>query len=172
MDPTAVYAICLGGLLVLSFTVTCVVPCLRAGLWMLLLSARIFLLDRFIVRRHALAGPWTVGGVLAQAIYVVGNVWSLWFGHNSAERAAVRAGRLALANAAPLFLSPHLSLLADLLGISLQTCKRVHRSCGLMTAAHIAVHGFIATVGHGKGGGFRTPRLYESTVWISGRNTR
>lgn len=164
MDPTAVYAICLGGVLVLSFAVTCVIPRLRAGLRTLLLYARVCLLDRFVLRRHALAGPWTVGCVLAQAIYLGGNICSLWFGHNSTERAATRAGRLALANAAPLFLASHLSFLADILGISLRTCKRVHRSCGLMTAAHVAVHGIATTVGAGQDGGPRTPRLYESTV--------
>lgn len=164
LDPTTIYAICLGGLLVLSFAVTCVIPSFRAGLRVLLLYARVSLLDRYVLRRHALAGPWTVSCVLVQVIYLGGNIWSLWFGHNSAERVAARAGRLALVNAAPLFLALHLSFLADLLGVSLQTCKRLHRSCGLMTAAHVAVHGIATTVGASRGGELRTPRLYESTV--------
>lgn len=38
-------AICLGGLLVLVFTVTCTIPCFRAGLRLLLLYARVYVLD-------------------------------------------------------------------------------------------------------------------------------
>ena len=34
IDPPTIYAICLSGLLVLSFTATRVVPRFRAGLWM------------------------------------------------------------------------------------------------------------------------------------------
>jgi hypothetical protein len=77
MDPTTVYAVCLGGVLVLLFAFTCVIPHFRAGLRTLLLFARVYLLDRFVLRRHALAGPWTVGCFLAQAIYLGGNIWSL-----------------------------------------------------------------------------------------------
>jgi hypothetical protein len=40
----------------------------------------------------------------------------------------------------PLFASPHLTFLADQLGVALKTVRQLHRSAGLMTVALGAFH--------------------------------
>jgi hypothetical protein len=99
------------------------------------------------------------------------NMWSLWIGHDSAERAALRAGHLALANAVSLFFASHLSFVANFLSLSLHTFKRVHRFCGLMTAAHMAAHGIMAIVGVGQSGEASTPTSHESMVSVPANET-
>lgn len=43
-------------------------------------------------------------------------------------------------NLIPVFAGPHLSTLADLLGVALATVRRIHRSAGVMAIAFTVLH--------------------------------
>ncbi|QKX64378.1 uncharacterized protein TRUGW13939_11552 [Talaromyces rugulosus] len=60
------------------------------------------------------------------------------------DEANLKTGRLALINMIPLFMTVHQSLLADILGISLQTCQWIHRASGWMVSSLVALHVLVA----------------------------
>jgi hypothetical protein len=62
----------------------------------------------------------------------------------SLSEAGVRAAHLSLVNMAPAFAGPHLTFLADMLGVSLGTFRHIHRSAGVVSVLLLAFH--IATV--------------------------
>ena len=62
---------------------------------------------------------------------------------SSIATAGVQAGNLSLINLIPLFLGPHLSFLADILGVSLSTFRRIHRSAGLMSLGLVLFHALV-----------------------------
>ncbi|KAB8202950.1 hypothetical protein BDV34DRAFT_227847 [Aspergillus parasiticus] len=72
-------------------------------------------------------------------------------------QAGFRAGRLSIINTILLFAGPHLSFVADMLGVSIRTCRRLHVLAGLV-AILLAV--FHAIVGAATKGTFslQTPR--------------
>lgn len=84
--------------------------------------------------------PWTRADTLLQACYLTINVFCLVFNAATLEIAGLRAARLSLVNLAPTFAGPHVSFLADILGVSLTTCRRIHRSAGVMSMLLAAFH--------------------------------
>lgn len=56
-----------------------------------------------------------------------------------------RAGNLALINMIPLFAGPHISSLADALGVSLVSARQIHRSAAIMASGLVLVH-FLLTL--------------------------
>jgi hypothetical protein len=97
-----------------------------------------------LVRRHRLLrlsiGPWTPSEILTRVVYASVNLFCLCFRTSSMTTADVRARNLALINLVPVSAGPHLSFLADLLGISLSAYKLLHRSAGLMSFALMLFH--------------------------------
>jgi hypothetical protein len=83
---------------------------------------------------------------------------------HSISQTIARAGNLALINAAPLFFSLHLSLLADVFDLRLSTYRMLHRACGLMTSLHVAVHGILAMVHNTTNAKSSVPGVFEVTV--------
>lgn len=80
----------------------------------------------YALRRHKHLGPWTRLEVLLMITYVGANSICLSFGVSSLADSGIRAGHLSLANLLPLFLGPHLSFLADLIGISVKSFRKIH----------------------------------------------
>lgn len=75
--------------------------------------------------------------------------FSLEIPHSQTQRpqlsqAGLRAGTLSIVNLIPLFAGPHLSTLADLLGISLRTIRQIHRSAGIMAVLLAGFHVIVA----------------------------
>lgn len=110
------------------------------------------LIYRYVLHRHRFLGPWSRADVLLQLIYVAGNMICIIPGlsHTNVQvstfsQAGLRAGSLSIVNLIPLFASPHLALLADLLGLNLNTARHIHRSTGLM-AVFLAVFHVITAV--------------------------
>ena len=103
-----------------------------------------YLIYSFIVRRHRPLGPWTSADVLLQLLYISLNVFGVTFRVTSFNEVEDRAGTLSIINMAPLFFGLHLSFLADLLGLSLSSYRRIHRSAGIMSFALVALHLFVA----------------------------
>jgi hypothetical protein len=58
----------------------------------------------------------------------------------STTMARDRAGTLSVINMGFLFLAHHLGFLANAMGISLMTCKRIHRALGWMTGILLGLH--------------------------------
>lgn len=83
--------------------------------------------------------PWTPAIVLLQLIYIMANVFCISFRAPLLE-AATRAGALSLINLFVPFAGPHLSFVADLTGMSLNTFKLVHQSTGLMSFSLALFH--------------------------------
>ena len=100
----------------------------------------------YFLNRHRLLGPWSRTDVLVQLIYITINVFCLSFRVFTISKADLQAGNLSLVNMISLFADAHLSFLTDLLGFSLNSYRRVHRSTKLMTFALILVHVLVLVI--------------------------
>ena len=143
MDITQIYAISAAGL-ALSLL-------LRSGWWSVAsyfapFCSRMFkyLTYSYVLRRHALIGPWTAITVLAVMICVAINIVCLTLGTTDWSQAARRAGTLSIINLGALFSGLHLNFLASLLGLSLATVRVIHRSASLIA---LSLAGFHIVVG-------------------------
>ena len=111
------------------------------------------LVHRYVLHRHRLVGPWSLAGVLLQLIYIAGNISCFSLGGSHVEtqastlsRAGLRAGTLSVINLIPLFASPHLDSLADILGVTLTTVRQIHRSVGLMAVLLTVFHVIVSVI--------------------------
>jgi hypothetical protein len=152
IDITLGYAIAVGGVLLL-LGLTNLLPCIPY----LIPFARPFFYRTFryltypyLVRRHRFLGPWTLADIIIQFIYIASNSFCLGFRVSrlgfrvaSIAEAGIQAGILLLINMIPLFLGPHLSFLADILGVSLSTFRHIHRSAGLMFPGLVLFHALV-----------------------------
>ncbi|KAK5400827.1 hypothetical protein LTR06_011211 [Exophiala xenobiotica] len=98
----------------------------------------------YVLRRHALIGPWTAITVLAVMICVAINIVCLTLGTADWSQAARRAGTLSIINLGALYSGLHLNFLASLLGFSLGTLRIIHRSASLIA---LSLAGFHIVVG-------------------------
>jgi hypothetical protein len=99
------------------------------------------LLHYFVYRRRWL-GLGTPAEILVLLTYAAINL-SIFFGSiafSTLRLAGLRAGHLSLINLAPALAGPHLSFLADGLGVSLQTYKCLHRSTGVVSFLLLVCH--------------------------------
>jgi hypothetical protein len=139
MDPTAKYSLATGGVFFLLF-LTQMIPHLAktfkgVAVW---ISKHIIYL--YAIDRHRIVRPWTRAIVALHLVYIALNVFCLGFQASSASKAGLRAGTLSLINMVPLFAGPHLGFLADMLGLSLTSFHRIHRSVGWMSFAMEILH--------------------------------
>lgn len=102
-----------------------------------------------LLRRHRLIGPWTRAGVALQigftsiilfCIIFTVSIFPISLRWSKTAEAGSRAGTLALITLIPLLAGAHHALLADLLGISLQTIRLVHRSAGVAVSLLCVLH--------------------------------
>ena len=141
MDTIQAFASAAGGVLCI-FVLVRFLPLIATLIQYVSLHAAKHLTYPYVLHRHRILGPWSRAGIAVQLIYAAVNLFCLIFTISEARlravtvsKAGLRAGTLALVNMIPLFASPHLDLLADQLGISLKTVRRLHRSAGFMTVA-------------------------------------
>ncbi len=107
----------------------------------------------YLVCQHRFWGPWTLADIIIQFIYIASNSFCLGFRVSrlgfrvaSIAKASMQAGTLSLINMIPLFLGPHLSFLANILGVSLSTFWHIHRSAGLMSPALVLFHALVIVI--------------------------
>lgn len=126
MDITQAYATAVGGIIVLFILVNSLS---HIAQWIKLVHSftSVHLTYPYLLGRHRFLGPWTRAGVLAQLIYMTANLFSLSYG---------------------VFAGPHLGFLADLLGVSVTTYRRLHRSAGLVSFALFLFH-ILVVLGRG-----------------------
>lgn len=122
------------------FITTYLLPLFRKVTKSLSIFAVRFFAYSFILSRHGWVGPWTVGAAVIQGAYITANLLCVLFRVSSFPEAALRAGRLSLINMMPLFLSPHLGLLADLFGLSIRGFRKIHYSSGGVSFALMLFH--------------------------------
>jgi hypothetical protein len=145
MDITLLYAIGLGSVLLIPLLANIGpwLPCVTFSTPSLLQRLSRSLTYPHLIRRHRFLGPWTCLDLMIQLVYIALNSFCVVFRVSDIEEAGVRAGNLSLINMVLLFLGPHLSHLADILGISLRNVRVMHRSAGLMFSSLILVHVFV-----------------------------
>lgn len=139
MEITQVYAIATGGI----FTFLILVhfrPYMQSFLKTTSLLVSQYLTYPQLIRRHRYLGPWSWADVLLQLFYITVNAFCVGFKVQDIQIAGLRAANLSLINIIPLFAGPHLNFLADILGVSLNTYRRVHRSVGIMSFVLLLFH--------------------------------
>lgn len=94
----------------------------------------------YVLGRHSFLGPWTRAGILMHLGYATSNIFLVFFGSPSLRMAGSRAGTLSLINTVFLMASLSQSNVADLLGISVKACRRIHRAVGWMVLSLGAFH--------------------------------
>jgi len=143
MNITQAYAIAAGGIFLIFVLANC-----RPHMAQLIKHVSLFtskhLTYPHLISRHRFLGLWTRADVLVQLIYVAANVFCLSFQAPTVSQAGLRAGTLSLINMVPLFAGFHISFLADLLGVSITTYRRIHRSLGLMSFVLVLFHVLVA----------------------------
>jgi hypothetical protein len=68
------------------------------------------------------------------------NAFCIGFKVADIQSAGLRAANLSLINMIPLFAGPHLSYLADILGVPLRAYRRIHRAGGMMSFFLLIFH--------------------------------
>jgi hypothetical protein len=139
MEITKVYAIAAGGVLLIFISVNLRPYIARSWATAALLTDK-YLTYPQLLHRHRFLGPWSPSSIGLQLLYIGVNVLCLWLHVPSIWTAGLRAANLSLINLIPLFAGPHLSFLADLLGITLHMYRRFHRSAGLMSFVLLVLH--------------------------------
>jgi hypothetical protein len=139
MEVAAIYAIAAGGLLLALFLIqTRSVLINWTESFTVLLSRHLTL--PVLIHRHRIWGPWTRSGVLIHVIYISTNITLVFLKTNSFTGAGRRAGELALINLIFPLSAMHLGYLADLLGITWRTCRKIHHVTGWMVVALVSFH--------------------------------
>ncbi|KAH8587310.1 hypothetical protein B0O99DRAFT_694581 [Bisporella sp. PMI_857] len=158
MDIILGYAIALSGIVLARILLAPLVIKLRSGFFRLILTWIISLLRssvlavyRYIkyfnvVGRNAFWGPWTITDIIFRLAYIAANSFCIGFRVSVTDfaKAGLRAGNLSIINLMPLFLGPHLSFTADILGVSLTTLQAIHRSAGFVTFGLVLFHAIVA----------------------------
>ena len=139
MDNTHIYAIVAAGL-VLCLLLRRGWPSVASHLAPFYFRVYKFLAYHYVLRRHALIGPWTAITVLAELIYLAVNVVCLALGAADWSQIGQRAGTLSVIHLGLLSSGLHLSFLASLLGLSLGTVRAIHQSAGVMTLGLVGCH--------------------------------
>jgi hypothetical protein len=139
MDPTAKYSLAAGGVFSLLFLIQ-MIPHLAKLFKGVAIWISKHVVYPYAINRHRIVGPWTRATVALHLMYIGLNVFCLGFQASSAWKAGLRAGTLSLINMVPLFAGPHLGFLADMLGLSLISFHRIHRSAGWMSFAMAFFH--------------------------------
>ncbi len=169
MDVTQLYAIVAGGLFAL---LTVLNFCFR--LWKITQKCSAVVL-RYIVyplflRRHRLMGPWSRSGFLLRFAYIAANIFCSGFRIVSVPEASNRTGTLSLINMLPLFLGPHLSFLAVMMGLSLHNFQAVHGSSAFVSVLLSAAHTGLGLSGSGAYSFHEPSHLYGLIVRIPRAN--
>ncbi|CAG8236827.1 unnamed protein product [Penicillium olsonii] len=94
----------------------------------------------YVLQRHRLMGPWSRGIVFIHIAYFMSHVVIIRFQDRSLVNIRARAGVLSLVNLILPLSATHLSYLADILGLSLRNCRRLHRSVAWMCSGLLLIH--------------------------------
>lgn len=140
LDPLNLYTCFLGGTFLILFTVQSLRKLTQQQIiWPTWLRRKVFtfflhhLVYPSILRQSRL---W----FLLQSTYWGGTIVCNFIKAHGTSAIAARAGNLAILNFLPLVFAGRLTLLADLLGIRIQSFIRVHGTFGIMACMQTALH--------------------------------
>ncbi|KAJ5646729.1 hypothetical protein N7490_003101 [Penicillium lividum] len=145
MDFLIFYAIAAVSLLTLLFLIRITPSLLKVFGFLSFINTK-HLTYPYLWGRHKLVAPCTRADALLHVAYTVLNIFFVAFKLPSATAARDRAGTLSVLNIGFLFLTHHLGFLANALGLSLATCKRIHRAVGWMTGILLLIHVVMAFI--------------------------
>lgn len=94
---------------------------------------------RFL-RRNAFLQSWTLQHAIIFTIYLGGNFGCVFANYSDPYSISLRSARLSLINFVLLFAGPHLSFVADCLGVRLQTFHHIHSATSLTVLILMVIH--------------------------------
>lgn len=100
------------------------------------------------LRRHDIVRLWPLKHILILALYWGANFSSLFIFFAGLQDAGKRAGRLSLINLLVLYAGPHLSVLADIVGLAIPTYRRLHASVAATAFSMAVFHVVVASIKH------------------------
>lgn len=163
MEITQIYAFTAGGVLL-----TMVLARFAMGLIRFLRpTCTLFVLKHLVypilIRHLRCSEPVSRYHFLLQFVYFVGTAVCNVVGVQNAAQASSCAAALSLINLVPLFLAGHQSFGAHLLGLSIETYRRMHRSIGFMVFLQGLIH--VVVIVRSKGISVQdTPQLFGLLV--------
>jgi len=140
MDPTQVYGITAGGILLalLSYRISSIMShWIQDRTFFLMLK---YLVYPFLFRRRTFLQPFSRWRFLLLTLYWSATTACNLIGVRSLTEAGTRAGVLSTLHMIPLMFSSRLSFVADLLGLSLHTFHALHGSIGFMAVVQALIH--------------------------------
>ena len=99
-----------------------------------------------ILRQGKYIGRWSRCDILLLLAYFVINISCILVPLPDIHQVCRRSGTLSVINLVLVFAAPHLSFLADLLGLSLHSCRRFHASAGSAAFLLAVCHAVFAAV--------------------------
>jgi hypothetical protein len=127
MSPTEIFAIAVGGIVVLlicsHLSAKCLMLVQHTGYWF---GKHLW---KAISHKQKRLRPWTLWKLMVQFVWVGLNIFVAFYGFTSLRTAARRAGEVAMVDMGLFYLGPHLSYQADSLQLSLAQIKSLH--CGI-----------------------------------------
>ncbi len=103
-----------------------------------------------LLRRTKYSDRWSRRDVLVLMVYVGATASCILVPLPGIDQAVVRSGTLSLVNFIFSFAGPYLSTLADVLGLSLRSCRRLHSSVGAFAFALAVLHAVVAGAAKGR----------------------
>ncbi|KAK4075197.1 hypothetical protein Purlil1_12761 [Purpureocillium lilacinum] len=100
------------------------------------------------LRRHDIVRLWPLKHILMLALYWGANFSCLFIFFAGLQDAGKRAGRLSLINLLVLYAGPHLSVLADIVGLAIPTYRRLHSSVAATSFFMAVFHVVVASIKH------------------------
>jgi hypothetical protein len=102
------------------------------------------------LRRGKYIDRWSRSDTLLLLAYFAINLSCILVPLPDIDQVCRRSGTLSVVNLLLVFAAPHLSFLADLLGLSLHSCRRLHASAGSAAFMLAVCHAVFAAVSQGK----------------------
>lgn len=101
-----------------------------------------------VVSRGKFLDRWSLGDVLLIIAYVGVNVVCIVLPLSGVEQIVIRSGTLSVVNLIACFAGPYLGFLADVLAVSVNTCRRLHAAAGALGILLAVVHASAAAAGN------------------------
>lgn len=119
------------------------------------------------LRRCKYIDRWSRGDTFLLLAYFASNISCILVPLPDIDQVCRRLGTLSVVNLLFVFAAPHLSFFADLLGVSLHSCRRFHASAGGAAFLLAVFHAVFATASRGKLDLERPRDLFALIVRIS-----
>lgn len=102
-----------------------------------------------VLRRGKYIDRWSRADIILTMMYLGTNMTYVLVYFPGMTQASHRAGRLSIINMVLLFTGPHLSFVADMLGVSIHTCRRLHVLAGLVAVLLAVFHAIVGAATEG-----------------------